>query len=513
MSLPVTHTELKVLSTISRIIGDALNLDQALGDILGLLSDSLSMNRATVALLDEPSGQLFIRASHGLRPEEKSRGVYRLDEGVTGRVFKTGKPYFVKDIRHDPLFLDKTGTRRDLQTRLSFVAVPIILHGRAIGVLYVDRPHETQVSSGQDIAFLSIVATLIAQFVNLNEQFTSSMEALRIENVSLKSRLSREISGIYIVGKSQAMQEVQRQVEKVSPTRATVLLLGESGTGKTLISKFIHELSDRKSFPFTKVNCAAIPENLLESELFGYEKGAFTGALGPKPGRFEQADKGTIFLDEIGEIPLGIQAKLLRFLQEREFERLGSTRTRKVDVRILAATNQDLLMAVEERRFRKDLYYRLNVFPIKVPTLRKRTEDILPLLNHFLDKMAREYDRRLYFTPGALDALVGYDWPGNVREMENLVERLAIIAEQSKVDLEHLAPFLEAGTPAQPAAENPLSLEELERRQVLTALKRNDWVQTHAARELGVSLRQMGYRLKKYGLEAYVKRQRRDSRA
>ncbi|WP_243311867.1 sigma 54-interacting transcriptional regulator [Fundidesulfovibrio agrisoli] len=506
----VSQLELKVLYEISQIIGQALDLDQTLSDILRILSETLEMKRATITLLDEETNTLAISASHGLTPEEKRRGVYRLDEGVTGRIFQTGKPFVVPDITKEPLFLDKTQSRGMERGRIAFLGVPVTIKGQPGGVLTADRLFSDDVSYDEDVRFLSIVAALIGQFVQLGKQVRAREENLRRENLSLRFKLSKTYHRFFIVGQSQPMTRVHQMIEKVAPTRATVLLLGESGTGKTLTARMIHELSDRAKYPFIKVNCAAIPENLLESELFGYEKGAFTGAAAPKPGRFEEADKGTIFLDEIGELSAGIQSKLLRFLQEREFERLGGIKTRKVDVRIIAATNRDLADAVSHGEFREDLYYRLNVFPVLVPSLRERREDIPALLNHFLDKLSREYGRRLSFTPRALDALVKYDWPGNVREMENLVERLSIMVEDERIDLADVPPyFFTAGKPApQASLDGQASLKDMEKREVMAALERHNWVQSRAARELGLTLRQMGYRIRKFGLERMVNERR-----
>jgi len=506
----VSQLELKVLYEISQIIGQALDLDQTLSDILSILSETLEMKRATITLLDEETNTLAIRASHGLSSEEKRRGVYRLDEGVTGRIFQTGKPFVVPDITKEPLFLDKTQSRGMERGRIAFLGVPVTIKGQPGGVLTVDRLFSDDVSYDEDVRFLTIVAALIGQFVQLGKQVRAREENLRRENLSLRFKLSKTYHRFFIVGQSQPMTRVHQMIEKVAPTRATVLLLGESGTGKTLTARMIHELSDRAKYPFIKVNCAAIPENLLESELFGYEKGAFTGAAAPKPGRFEEADKGTIFLDEIGELSAGIQSKLLRFLQEREFERLGGIKTRKVDVRIIAATNRDLADAVSHGEFREDLYYRLNVFPVLVPSLRERREDIPALLNHFLDKLSREYGRRLSFTPRALDALVKYDWPGNVREMENLVERLSIMVEDERIDLADVPPyFFTAGKPApQVSLDGQASLKDMEKREVMAALERHNWVQSRAARELGLTLRQMGYRIRKFGLERMVNERR-----
>jgi len=510
MKAHINELELKVLYDISRIIGQALNLNYALESVLRVLSESLAMKRATVTIKDEESDQLIIQASHGLSAEEKRRGVYRESEGVTGLIFRTAEPFVVPDISQEPLFLNKTGARAIQKGRISFLGVPILLHGQPIGVLSVDRLFSDEVSFEEDIRFLSIVSTLIAQFVSLNRQVRERERNLRQENVSLKARLSQRFHHFFMVGRSPSMMEVQQLIKKVAPSKASVLLLGESGTGKTLIARLIHELSNRAKFPFVKINCASLPENLLESELFGHEKGAFTGAVKAKAGRFEEAEGGTIFLDEIGELSLSLQVKILRFLQEREFERLGSTRTRKVDVRVIAATNRVLEEAVKEGSFREDLYYRLNVFPIRVPSLRERKDDIPLLLEHFLDRSSREYGRSFHFTARAMELLQAYDWPGNVREMENLVERLAIVAEGNEIDLKDLPSSLHAEERSLDV-EDDISLsrlEEMEKKEVVAALERNRWIQSHAARDLGLTLRQIGYRIRKFGLESLVDERR-----
>ncbi len=510
MDTKVNQLELKVLYDISQIIGQALNLDQTLEIILGILSEYLSMNRATITLKDEEEGILSIRASHGLRPKEKKRGVYRLDEGVTGLIYRTAEPVVVPDISKEPLFLNKTGSRKIEKGQISFIGVPVVLNGRTVGVLSVDRLFGEDVSFEEDIRFLTILAAFVAQLVSLNVQVKVREENLIKANLSLKAELSEKSKNFFAVGTSPTMFDAQQLIRKVAPTKATVLLLGESGTGKTLVARIIHELSSRARSSFIKVNCAALPDNLLESELFGYEKGAFTGAVESKVGRVEEADGGTIFLDEIGELPMPLQVKLLRFLQDREFERLGSTKTRTVDVRIIAATNRDLSGAAADGSFREDLYYRLNVFPIRVPPLRERKEDIIPLINFFCAKICREYGAGLQFTNSALDALVRYTWPGNVREMENLIERLAIIFDEAVIDLMDLSPYLVHADKVQEMQPRKMlgSLREKERQQVLDSLERNDWVQSHAAQELGITLRQMGYRVKKFGLEDFVKQKK-----
>ena len=490
MDTKVSKLELKVLYDISQIIGQALNLDQTLEIILEILSEYLSMKRATITLKNGEEDTLSIRASHGLRPKEKKRGVYRLNEGVTGLIFRTAEPFVVPDISKEPLFLNKTGSRRIEKGQISFIGVPIVLNGRAIGVLSVDRLFDEDVSFEEDIRFLTILSALMAQLVSLNDQVKAREQHLIKANLSLKTELSEKSRNFFAVGTSPTMFEAQQLIRKVAPTKASVLLLGESGTGKTLVARIIHELSSRARSSFIKVNCAALPDNLLESELFGYEKGAFTGAVESKAGRVEEADGGSIFLDEIGELPMPLQVKLLRFLQDREFERLGSTKTRKVDVRIIAATNRDLSAAVADGSFREDLYYRLDVFPIRVPPLRERREDIVPLVSFFCDKISREYGSSLQFTNSALDAFARYSWPGNVREMENLVERLAIIFDEATIDLLDLSPYLVHGVKDVETQDRKLlgSLREREKQEVLDSLERNNWVQSHAAQELGITL-------------------------
>ncbi len=442
MEKRIRETELNVIFETCRVIGQALKLDQALDTILAILSSSLAMKRATVTLKDEETGYLIIRASHGLTEVERKRGVYREDEGITGLIFRTALAYIVPDISREPLFLNKTRSRHIQKESVSFLGVPILLHGKPIGVLHVDRLFGDEVPFDEDIRLLSIIATLIAQFVSLNLQ-VKLREAKLLMDCSYPGKSDSETqSRFFMVGKSPSMVVVQHQMEKVAPSKASVLLLGESGTGKTLVAKILHELSTRSGSPFVKINCASLPENLLESELFGYEKGAFTGAVRSKAGRVEEADGGTIFLDEIGELTLPLQAKLLRFLQEKEFERLGSAVTKKVNVRVLAATNRDLAAGVAEGTFREDLYYRLNVFPIQVPPLRERKDDIPDLLRHFVGKISQEYGRNVDISKTAMAVLTKYDWPGNVREMENLIERLVIMADGDEIDASLLPSFL-----------------------------------------------------------------------
>lgn len=511
--------KIRALSEVCKLIGEAVHLDTTLGRVLQVLHDILRMERASLVLVDAKRKRLSIRASYGLSVEEERRGIYGLSEGVCGQIFQTGLPCVVPDVNSEPLFLDRTGARRNInKERLSFIGVPLFVDGRPVGVLTVDCLFGPEVAFEEDVSFLNVLATLISQFLVLHKSIVKKEERLVEENKSLKAELHSRFNRHYIIGQSHAMQEVFWTIEKVAPSRATVLLLGESGTGKELVARAIHEASPRKDGAFIKVNCAALPENLLESELLGHEKGAFTGASAAKPGRFELAHGGTIFLDEIGELPLLLQAKLLRVIQESQFERIGGTRTITVDVRIIAATNVDLQDSVDRGLFRNDLFYRLNVVPIKLPPLRERRGDVPLLIDHFLRSSNERNDKEVILAHDALEFLVNYYWPGNVRELQNLVERLVILADDMVIrpmDLhdhmgkvpgghrvpEHAAPLPPTlpGPFSTPVA--PSSLQDMERQEIEAALRRNGWVQARAARELGLTQRQMGYRIKKFNLE------------
>jgi len=514
------HLEVQALYQIAQLIESALDLDKALSETLRILHETLRMERATLVLPDESGAHLVIRASYGLTPAEARKGVYRFDEGVIGRIFQSRQPFVVPDVHKDPLFLNRTGARtRVNKAEISFLGVPVVLMETPVGVLTVDRLFGAEVSYEEDIRFLTVVATLIAQFLNLHKAIAKKEQSLIEENISLKAELQNRYSHHNIIGQCKVMQEVFRYIDKVAPSRATALLLGESGTGKELVARAVHQASPRREKPFIKVNCAALPDNLLESELLGHEKGAFTGAIALKKGRFELADGGTLFLDEVGELPLPLQAKLLRVLQERQFERLGGTTTITVDVRIIAATNRSLERAVEEKSFREDLFYRLNVVPIILPPLRERREDIPVLLDHFLRESNKVHKRKVRLARPVIEFLIDYPWPGNVRELQNLIERLVIMGEGEVLGRAELpsymtsppesAPVLRSGneatmtpcpTPGSAESRPAISLEALERREIEASLVRHGWVQSRAARELGLTQRQIGYKIKKLRL-------------
>jgi Nif-specific regulatory protein len=511
--------ELLALHRITELIGSAVDLEVTLERILKVVNDTLKMERATLLLYDPRTRSLAITASCGLSEVEEMRGVYKPDEGVIGQIFRTRSPFVVPDIQSEPLFLNRTGARTKVsRDKVSFLGVPVMVKGSPAGVLIVDRLFGDDVSFEEDIRFLAVLATLIAQFLTLHKEIEKKEARLLKENESLKAKIHQIHDGHYIIGHSKPMQEVFSIVDKISKSSATALLLGESGTGKELVARAIHESSSRKNQAFIKVNCAALPETLLESELFGHEKGAFTGAHATRPGRFELADGGSIFLDEIGEMPLSLQAKMLRVLQERQFERIGGSKTFDVDVRVAAATNVSLEDAVNQGKFRADLYYRLNVVPIVLPPLRERKDDIPLLFNHFLGKSNERNNKDVKMTSELLDFLMSYNWPGNVREMQNMVERMVILAEGDKITLSDLPANIHltgnggvgqieaadvSQNPHTPPGAAGKSLSQIEKEEVKAALIRNGWVQVRAARELGLTQRQMGYRIKKYGLNRY----------
>lgn len=330
---------------------------------------------------------------------------------------------------------------------------------------------------------------------------------LRDENRTLKEELGRKYQWDNIVGRSHAMQQIFATIMRVAPSRATVLLAGESGVGKDLIARAIHHHSTRKDRPFVKINCTALPENLMESELFGYEKGAFTGANISKPGKFEQADTGTVMLDEIGDVPANIQVKLLRVLQEREFERLGSNKTTHIDVRVIAATNRDLRAALEDGTFREDLYYRLNVVPIEIPPLRERKDDIPYLAQHFVDRLSPENGGRVRtVTPAAIEKLMQYSWPGNVRELENVIERSIVMASGEKLEPEDIRLDMTLRTRSHVTGElglpEGMSLDAYEQELIRNALKKADNNKSQAARLLGLTRNALRYRLTQMGIES-----------
>ncbi len=496
--------ELSCLYEIARTLSSSLNMREALEKILAILAERLDMRRGTITIFNPRTKEIQIEVAHGLTAEARRRGRYRLGEGITGQVVATGQPIIVPHIKDDPRFLNRTRSRGKLEKEhVSFICVPIKTGAKVLGTLSVDRLFADHISLEEDVRFLTIIAGLIAQTVANLQAIQEERERLLEENRRLKLELKGRYSLDNFVALSSRMREVLEMIERVAQSTATVLLRGESGTGKSLIARLIHYNSPRAQGPFVTVACTALPENLIESELFGYERGAFTGALSRKPGLFEQARGGTIFLDEIGDLPLTLQAKLLHVIQEKEFYRLGSTKPTKVDVRIITATNRNLEELLERGLFREDLYYRLNVFPIYVPPLRERVPDIIPLAEFFLEKYAKEYGKQIKrLSSPAIDLLVQYHWPGNVRELENVIERAVIVCDEEVIRSYHLPQSLQTAESSQTKTRRTLAqaVRNLEIELIVEALKETRGNQSQAAKLLDTSLRILNYKIRKYGI-------------
>jgi Nif-specific regulatory protein len=498
--------EITLFYEISQSLNEHLDLKKSLYKVLDILSSSMNMVRGTVSILNPLRNEISIEVAHSLSPSTIERVKYKLGEGITGRVIQTGNAVTIPKISEEPLFLNRTAARsKKLKSfeELSFICVPIKKGNQVIGALSVDRPYEKGYSLKDGEQLLSVVATMIAQHAINLETIRREKELLRDENKRLRNELENKYRITNIVGNSNKMREVYQMISQVCKSNATVLVRGESGTGKELVANSVHYNSNRAKGPFVKVNCAAIPANLIESELFGHEKGAFTGAIKQKLGKFELAHKGTIFLDEIGSIGLDVQANLLRVLQEKEFERVGGQKTHKVDVRIVAATNKNLEQAVEDDTFRGDLYYRLNVFPIYLPPLRERKTDILLLADYFLEKYSKENGKEIKrFSTPAIDMLMEYHWPGNVRELENCIERSVLLCDGGVVHSYHLPPTLQTGSESDTLPE--LSMEDavanLEKEMIIDALKNTRGNITMAAQVLKTTVRKFAYKAKKYGV-------------
>ena len=497
--------EITLLYEISKALNEHLDLRKSLYKVLEILSSSMNMVRGTITILNPLRNEINIEVAHGISKSAMSRVKYKLGEGITGRVIETGKGVAIPKISDEPLFLDRTASRKARRVQeFSFICVPVKKGKQVIGALSVDRPFNESYILKEGKKLLSVVATMIAQHVINIEIIRLEKKQLREENKRLREELGNKYSITNIIGNSNKMREVYQMISQVSKSNATVLIRGESGTGKELTANSIHYSSNRAKNAFIKVNCVSLPENLIESELFGHEKGAFTGAIKKKLGRFELAHMGTIFLDEIGSISLDVQVKLLRVLQEKEFERVGGHKTIKVDVRVVAATNKNLEQAVEDDSFRGDLYYRLNVFPIYMPPLRERKTDILLLADYFLEKYAQENNKdiRRFSTP-AIDMLMEYHWPGNVRELENCIERAVLLCEGGVIHSYHLPPTLQTGTESDtlPAVSIEDAVGNLEKEMIIDALKNTRGNITLAAKILRTTVRKFSYKTEKYQVD------------
>lgn len=504
------NKELKVLQEISQALVSA-NTEEALNQVLAILSEKLGMSRGTISLLDQ-NGELSIEIAQGLTEQQKQRGKYKVGEGVTGKVVESGKTMIIPKISEEKLFLNKTGSRNEESKNMtSFVCVPIKLGNNIMGAFSVDKLFSKDTSFDEDVRLLTIIAGMIAQAIRMSSEFKEEREKLRDENIHLKQELKEKFNITNIVGSSSKMIEVYEQINQVAESNATVLIRGESGTGKELVAHAIHYNSLRADKPFVKVNLAALPETLIESELFGHEKGAFTDAHQGRSGRFEKANSGTIFLDEIGDLSMAMQVKLLRVLQEKEFERVGGNETISANVRIIAATNRNLEKAIQEGKFREDLYYRLNVFSIFLPPLRERKTDIVLLANFFINKYAKENNKDIkrISTP-AIDMLMAYHWPGNVRELENVIERSVLLCKDKVIHGYHFPPTLQSSE-YQKESIDELSLAEMvnnyEKELIIEGLKRTRGNCSKAAKLLKTTERIFNYKVKQHEIDARKYRQ------
>jgi Nif-specific regulatory protein len=497
--------DLKVLATISQLLATQSGQRQMLTGVLNELEERAGMIRGTVMLLTSDGSELFVEAAPAIPSDSHGEFRYRRGEGIIGTVVQTGQPAIIPQVFKEPRFINRLYKRdKHEDADVAFLCVPILLGSEVVGTLSVDIPMEEPEHLQERCRFLEIVASMIAYDVKSRSIEAAQRQALEAENLRLRDALKERFRPENIIGNSHPMREIYLRIHQVATTNTTVLIRGESGTGKELVASAIHYNSYRARKPLVKVNCAALSESLLESELFGHEKGAFTGALYSRIGRIEEAEGGTLFLDEIGDFSPAIQVKLLRVLQEREFERVGSNKTIKADVRVLAATNCDLEEGVEAGTFRQDLYYRINVFPIFLPPLRDRKDDILMLADHFVAKYAQRMgkDVRRISTP-AINMMTAYHWPGNVRELENCIEHAVLLSGDGVIHGHNLPPTLQM-----PDGDETLRLGSLkarvailERDMITDALKACGGSVMAAARQLGITARMVRYKIKKLGID------------
>ena len=503
--------ELKLLRTISSVVDQSIDMRSVVHPILEALDDCLGFRSATITLLRKGGDDILTEAAHGVSRAQSELGQYKLGEGVTGKVVLTGEPMIIPRTIDSPIFLNKTKQGKSPET--SFICVPIKEKQDVVGALSIFRPCADEQQLEQDVTILGTVASMLARSVLLRRKVQIQQESLKEENRQLKAELIRRHHPKNIIGKSREIQEVYDQIFQVAGSHTTVIINGETGTGKELVAQAIHYASNRADKPFIKVHCSALPENLIESELFRHVKGSFTGAVVDRKGRFELANGGTIFLDEIGEVPLNIQAKLLRVLQEREFEPVGGSKTIKVNVRIVTATHRDLPRMVEEGSFREDLYYRLSVFPIYIPSLAKRKTDIILLADYFVSKYAKENNKPVCkFANETLDLLMRHSWPGNVRELENCIERGVLLTEGEVMFPNVLPPTLNSNNDVRiepspgdlSVIDSGLSLAEIIERYEKSILKlvleKTNGNIAAAARDLQSTSRIVSYKVKQYDL-------------
>jgi Nif-specific regulatory protein len=497
-------SELVALAELGRVLASATSLRSALSRVVEHLEELAGATSVGVWLRGESGEELRVVAATGVAWQAQQRARYRLGEGVTARVVQTGRPIIVPQVSKEPLFA-LPGARPRAGGEWSFISVPVTVGGRTQGALGVMLPFRPDVPLAHTCELLIVSGAMVGQAVQVERLVQSVRQRLQQENTQLRQELKERYDFRNIVGTSRPMQTLYEQMAQVAAATTTVMIRGESGTGKELIAHALHYHSPRADKPYVKVNCGALPQELVESELFGHEAGAFTDAKASKKGKFELAHGGTLFLDEVGELTPATQVKLLRVLQEREIERLGGTHPIKVNVRLIAATNRDLETAIRDRTFREDLYYRLNVFSVYVPPLRERQSDILLLADHFVEKYARLHGREVRrIATTAIDLMMSYHWPGNVRELENVIERAVLVASGGVMHAHDLPPTLQtaevSGTLPRVSLDDAVA--SLERDLIQDALKSARGNVARAARLLDSTERVVAYKVRRLGLDA-----------
>jgi len=492
------YEDLAALHAIAKALAQPWDLRDQLEQVLNEMKVRLGMQRGMISLLDRDSGESWLEVAHGVNLEGLEIS-YQMGEGITGKVAQTGRPMAVPNLGKEALFLDRTGARRFLnREELSFLCVPIMYDSKVVGILSADKGTKNVTDLDGELAILSSVAELIAKAVHIL--------ALEEENRRLRRIVNQgRAPSVDMIGHSKGMQEVFGLISHVADSGTTVLIQGETGTGKELVARAIHMNSPRSKGPLIQFNCAAIPDTLIESELFGHERGAFTGAMRQRRGRFEEAHNGTIFLDEVSELSASAQAKLLRVLQEKQFQPLGSSRVITTNARVIAATNRHLEECITAGRFRNDLYYRLSVFPIYLPPLRERGNDIILLADHFVLKYSKEMGKPVKrISTSVIEVFLSHQWPGNVRELENCIERAILLTEGDAIEMIHLPPSLQAkmreGDPTEKGRLSTVILSQ-ERSLILEALKETRGNQSQAARLLGTTKRIIQYKIQKLGID------------
>ena len=493
--------EFTILHTISGILSSSLNLQDSVSQIFELMNAKFGFMKAVLTLSHKYSDEFVIKVAYGITVKEIESKSFRQWKEITKKVLESNEPVIIPHIDKETMLLGEYN--EDTMTEESFICLPLILDGEKFGTISIDFPFSSEKEFLHVTKLFSIISLMITQELRLKRLLDNEKEQLRLENLKLKDELKEKYQIHNMIGKSGTMIDVYENIRQVATSNATVIIRGESGTGKELVAHAIHYLSARSNSPFIKVNCGALPDSLIESELFGYEKGAFTDALDTKIGRFESANGGTIFLDEVGEIPPATQVKLLRVLQEKEITRVGGVHPITIDVRVVTATNRDLEEELKKGLIREDFYYRLNVFPIFLPSLRDRKTDILLLAEHFLEKYSRENNKKIVrLNSSTIDLLSSYNWPGNIRELENCIERAVILCNYDTIQPSHLPATLQRPDIEILDTDSKKSFKELvenfEKKIILDTLYKVNGNISKAAIELQTTSRVLGYKINQY---------------